>query len=251
MLRPSCIMNKFYEMPDFCYCNNEYQSVQPPQSGGRYGAARAFSAIYKSFMLQICRYEQNVSISGHAIPPVSSGMTNSAVERLNDGQRDCLRLVLAHHNSKEIARELGVSPHTIDQRLRTAMRIMEVPSRFEAARKFAAFEADDLYQPLIYQMPDVERGRKNGKLVSPTERTASDRTGSTDDISNVDGNIAVVAFDRSEIGRLRLPVPRYRGERNSLGTVARLGWILAIAIASALSFGGLIAGLEALSRLKG
>ncbi|WP_339689331.1 helix-turn-helix transcriptional regulator [uncultured Parasphingorhabdus sp.] len=178
-------------------------------------------------------------------------MTVSAAEKLNDGQRDCLRLVLAHHNSKEIARELGVSPHTVDQRLRIAMRIMEVPSRFEAARKFAAFEADDQYQPLIYQMPEVERGRKNGKLVSPTERTASDRTGSEDDISNVDGNIAIMAFGRSETRRRRIPVPRYRGERNNLGTVARLGWILAIAIGSALSFGGLIAGLEALSRLKG
>ncbi|WP_339826754.1 helix-turn-helix transcriptional regulator [uncultured Parasphingorhabdus sp.] len=178
-------------------------------------------------------------------------MSNSVTERLNDGQRDCLRLVLAHHNSKEIARKLGVSPHTVDQRLRTAIRILEVQSRFEAARKFAAFEADDRYQPLIYQMPDVEPGRKNGEPDSSTGRTVRDRTGSTDDISNADGNIAIMTFGKSEFRHPRLPVPRYRGERNNLGTVERLGWILAIAIGSALSFGGLIAGLEALSRLKG
>tara|TARA_R110000824_G_scaffold353214_4_gene540331 strand:- start:2223 stop:2759 length:537 start_codon:yes stop_codon:yes gene_type:complete len=178
-------------------------------------------------------------------------MTIPAVERLNDGQRDCLRLVLAHHNSKEIARELGVSPHTVDQRLRTAMRILDVQSRFEAARKFAALDMEDRYQPLIYQMSDVERRRKNEKPDPSTGRTASNRTGSINGISDVDGSVAIMAFEKSEIRHRRLPVPRYRGERNNLGTVERLGWILAIAIASALSFGGLIAGLEALSRLKG
>ncbi len=178
-------------------------------------------------------------------------MTISAVERLNEGQRDCLRLVLAHHNSKEIARELEVSPHTVDQRLRTAMRILDVQSRFEAARKFAALDGEGRYQPLIYQMSDVEPPRKNGKPDSSTGRIPSDRTGSIDDVPNVDGNVAVMAFEKSRIRRRQLPIPRYRGEKNNLGTVERLGWILAIAIGSALSFGGLIAGLEALSRLKG
>ncbi|WP_417818870.1 helix-turn-helix transcriptional regulator [Tritonibacter scottomollicae] len=178
-------------------------------------------------------------------------MTISAVDRLNEGQRDCLRLVLAHHNSKEIARELEVSPHTVDQRLRTAMRILNVQSRFEAARKFAALEVEDRYQPLIYQMPDVEPQRKNGKPDSSTGRTVSDTSGSIDDFQNMDGNVAAMAFEKSQIGRQRLPVPRYRGEKNTIGTMERLGWILIIAIGSAFSFGGLIAGLEALSRLKG
>jgi len=181
-------------------------------------------------------------------------MTISNVDRLSDGQRDCLRLVLAHHNSKEIARELGVSPHTVDQRLRTSMRILNVQSRFEAARKFAGLDTEVRYQPLIYQMLDVESQCKNGKLDSSTGRIVSDETGSATDISKVakvDGNVAVMAFEKSEIRHPQLPIPRHRGERNNLGTVERLGWILAIAIASALSFGGLIAGLEALSRLKG
>ncbi|WP_417594552.1 helix-turn-helix transcriptional regulator [Parasphingorhabdus sp.] len=181
-------------------------------------------------------------------------MTMSNVDRLSDGQRDCLRLVLAHHNSKEIARQLGVSPHTVDQRLRTSMRILNVQSRFEAARKFAGLDNKVQYQPLIYQMLDVESESKNGKLDSSTGRTVSDETGSVTDISKVakvDGNVAVVASEKSEIRHPQLPIPRHRGERNNLGTVERLGWILAIAIVSALSFGGLIAGLEALSRLKG
>lgn len=171
--------------------------------------------------------------------------------RLTDGQRDCLRLVLAHHNSKEIARELGVSPHTVDQRLRIAMRVLDVQSRFEAARKFAGLEVEAPYQPLIYQMSDVEPSRKSRKPDSSTGRSGSESPGSTRDVSNMDGNVSVMALERPEIRQLPLPVPRYRGENNSLGTVERLGWIMAIAIASALSFGGLIAGLEALSRLRG
>lgn len=181
-------------------------------------------------------------------------MTISAVERLSEGQRDCLRLVLAHHNSKEIARELGISPHTVDQRLRMAMRILDVQSRFEAARKFAALDLDAVYQPLIYQISDVEPSGKNGESQSSTGRNVSyarNRAGLTNDDSDVDGSAVVMAFEKSEISHRPLPVPRHRGEKNTLGSAERLGWILAIAVGSALSFGGLLAGLEALSRLKG
>ncbi len=178
-------------------------------------------------------------------------MTNPAVDRLNDGQRDCLRLVLAHLNSKEIARELGVSPHTVDQRLRTAMRILNAQSRFEAARIFAALDRENTYQPLIYQLSAVEPARKNGKQDPSAGRIRSERAGTIDDVEYADGGGAVMALEKAEIRRRPLPIPRYRGDKNSLATVERLGWILAIAIGAALSFGGLIAGLEALSRLKG
>ena len=178
-------------------------------------------------------------------------MTISAVDRLNDGQRDCLRLVLAHHNSKEIARQLGVSPHTVDQRLRTAMRILDVQSRFEAAREFAAIDAEARYQPLIYQVSDVEPPRKNGRLGGSIGRSASDEIALIKEAPKIDGNAIGAAFGKFQIRRQCFPIPRYGGEKNNLGTLERIGWILAIAIGSALSFGALIAGLEALSRLIG
>lgn len=178
-------------------------------------------------------------------------MTNSEMDGLNDGQRDSLRLVLANLNSKEIARELGVSPHTVDQRLRTAMRVLNVQSRFEAARKFALMDPENTYQPLIYQSPAVEPRPKNGKLGRSTERTGSERVGAMGDVANVDGGGAVISLERSETRRRRLPIPHMHGEKNDLGAVERMGWTIAIAIGAALSFGGLIAGLEALSRLRG
>ncbi|WP_417620164.1 helix-turn-helix domain-containing protein [Parasphingorhabdus sp.] len=187
-------------------------------------------------------------------------MSMPAVDRLNDGQRDCLRLVLAHFNSKEIARELDVSPHTVDQRLRMAMRILNAQSRFDAAKKFAAFDQENAYQSLIYQPSDVALQTKIANLRSSTGSIAagtiaggvgSDCADLVDHNSNGNAGVPNGAFEKPEVRHRRFPIPQYRGEKNSLGAVERLGWILAIAIGSALSFGGLIAGLEALSRLNG
>ena len=193
----------------------------------------------------------NLRVSPMPIRLVFFAMTAGNIDKLNDGQRDCLRFVLAHLNSKEIARELGVSPHTVDQRLRTAMRILNAQSRFEAARKFAAADQQQAYQPLIYQPSTVELARENREQEPSSGRTRNKRTGKTDDGANADSSSAIMALEQSEIRHQPLPVPRFRGEKNSLATVERLAWILAIAIGSALSFGGLVAGLEALSRLKG
>ena len=71
-------------------------------------------------------------------------MTPMDAERLNklsEAQRICLRMVFMHMSSKDIARELGISPHTVDQRLKGAMQILGVDSRVEAARILARHEA--------------------------------------------------------------------------------------------------------------
>jgi len=171
--------------------------------------------------------------------------------RLSEGQRECLRLVLGHMNSKEIGRELDISPHTVDQRLRGALRILSANSRFEAARKFAEVDTENSYQSLIYQTPHVEKSGEGVTLNSSAKRDGSFEDPLVKDASKVDGNIAAISLDGSETKQNRLPFPQYRGEKNELSTVERLGWVLVIAIGSALSFGGLLAGLEALSRLRG
>jgi len=241
----------FHETAEICYYCGSYQSVKIGQSGGRYGAWSAIPAIFVGFLLQVCSHIVPVNNSEHSIRWAAPDMTMAAMDRLNDGQRDCLRLVLAHLNSKEIARELSISPHTVDQRLRTAMRILNAQSRFEAARTFAALDRENIYHPLIYQRSAIEPASKSGEQDPSSRRTGNEKTGVMDDGVSADSGGAITALEQSEIRRRPLPVPRYRGERNSLATVARLGWILAIAIGSAVSFGVLVAGLEALSRLKG
>lgn len=81
-------------------------------------------------------------------------MDEDRLAGLTEGQRACLRMVLRHMSSKDIARALSISPHTVDQRIRLAMKTLGVTSRIEAARLLAAAEPG--YQGLIYQSPDID-----------------------------------------------------------------------------------------------
>src|SRR3546814_12092677 len=55
------------------------------------------------------------------------------IATLNQGQIDCLRFVHAGLASKEIARLLNISPHTVDARLKSACGKLGTKSRFQAA----------------------------------------------------------------------------------------------------------------------
>lgn len=83
--------------------------------------------------------DSNISTSAQSIP------------HLTEGQIACLRLVVQHHTSKEIARKLGISPFTVDQRLDAARRKMNAASRKDAAKIFAALEMESISQPLVYE----------------------------------------------------------------------------------------------------
>src|SRR5689334_13336836 len=86
------------------------------------------------------------------------------VARLSAGQLDCLRLVNDHLSSKEIAAELDISPHTVDQRIRGALHILGVERRSQAARIVAqhAGPYEGTYQRLIHQSPYIEGDEANG-----------------------------------------------------------------------------------------
>lgn len=83
----------------------------------------------------------------------------SAMGRLSTGQMNVLHRVAQHKSSKEIARELDISPHTVDQRVRRIHNILGVSTRSEAARVYMAAnnsldECDaDICGGLIYQKP--------------------------------------------------------------------------------------------------
>ena len=77
------------------------------------------------------------------------------VGRLSAGQLECLRLVGEHLSSKEIAAQLNISPHTVDQRVRQALQTLGVERRAQAARLVA--KHDGSYQRLIHQAPDIDR----------------------------------------------------------------------------------------------
>ena len=58
--------------------------------------------------------------------------------RLSPRQEECLRGLLQLKSAKEIARELGVSPHAVEKHLRIAREKYGVASSAEAARLFAS-----------------------------------------------------------------------------------------------------------------
>jgi DNA-binding CsgD family transcriptional regulator len=64
----------------------------------------------------------------------------SAFDTLTDKEKDTLRLLLRGHDAKSSARELGLSVHTVNERLRDARRKLGVTSSREAARRLLAEE---------------------------------------------------------------------------------------------------------------
>lgn len=229
-----------------------------------------------------------------APPRRHAGMTarprpNPGLAALTDGQRDCLRLVYNHMTSKDIARTLGVSPHTVDMRLRLAMKALSVGSRIEAARLLVQAEAGgtatgDAYQPLIYHPSEIagatEISDSSGPGSSNGDEPADDLISMADEVVWQDHSFlfspvagpsafgpprttdASVPFGTQYpasgsgaaavdpgIGSRSLAGSRPWGTKNDLGIGARLGWIAVIAIGSSLAFGSILAALAALKTL--
>ena len=166
------------------------------------------------------------------------------VARLSAGQLDCLRLVNQHLSSKEIASELDISPHTVDQRVRGALHILGVERRSQAARIVAQYGGP--YQRLIHQPPHLERGRddaQHGGAVSFQIRHA-DRAGGA-------GTPVFITEQRNGGSWSSLPLPfaTRSNPRNEMSVGARLLWIVLIAMGAAFSAGVYLAGLESLARL--
>src|SRR3954466_9489022 len=92
--------------------------------------------------------------AGSREPDGGQGEIEMRVAKLSRGQLDCLLLVDQHLSSKEIAAELNISPHTVDQRIRLALQALGVERRAQAARLVSRHHQP--YQRLIHQSPYVE-----------------------------------------------------------------------------------------------
>ena len=66
---------------------------------------------------------------------------------LSEKEKQTLRLIVRGHDAKSIARDLGLSVHTINERLRDARRKMAVSSSREAARLLLEVEDRALPTP--------------------------------------------------------------------------------------------------------
>ena len=166
------------------------------------------------------------------------------IARLSQGQLDCLRLVDQHLSSKEIAAELGISSHTVDQRVRGALQILGVERRSQAARLIAQYCGP--YQRLIHQPPYIEGDEPIDQQVG----AVSNQIRHADRAGEIEGTVLNTeqspAFLRSS---LPPPFATRSNPRNQLSVGQRLLWIVLIAIGAAFAAGMYLAGLESLSRL--
>jgi DNA-binding CsgD family transcriptional regulator len=167
------------------------------------------------------------------------------VARLSQGQLDCLLLVDQHLSSKEIAAELGISPHTVDQRVRQSLQILGVERRSQAARIVAQYSAP--YQRLIHQPPYIPAEPRLGH----SEAAVSHQIRHADRAGEVGGGTGFLTEQRPVFLRpsLQPPFATRSNPRNEMSVGQRLFWIAAIAIGAAFSAGMYLAGLESLSRL--
>ncbi len=167
------------------------------------------------------------------------------VAKLTPGQLDCLRLVDQHLSSKEIAVELGISPHTVDQRVRQALHTLGVSRRAQAARIVA--QASEPYQRLIHQSPYIEAAAGAGNQ----DGAVSNQIRHAGRAGEARGNPSFHTEQRRGLSwsSLHLPFATRSHPRNEMSVGLRLLWIVIIATGAAFSAGMYLAGLESLARL--
>ena len=138
------------------------------------------------------------------------------IGQLSAAQIEVLQLVDQHLSSKEIAARLSISPHTVDQRIREALRILGVERRAHAARI----------------------------VTEHSSRSATLADGDGSGVGPVGGSRAHTRSARA------WPIPT-TNRPNPLGAAERLIWILCIALFSAMAIGMFLAGIESFARLTG
>lgn len=85
---------------------------------------------------------------------------NAILSSLTDKQRAVLDLLIEHRTSKEISRLLGISHHTVDQRIMLARAKLGVASRAEVAQAYRRLMAEmganaSIYERTVYDLSDL------------------------------------------------------------------------------------------------
>ena len=141
-------------------------------------------------------------------------VTSADPNRLTERQRECLRLVHANFEAKEIAKALGLSPHTVNEHLRDARRILDASRSMEAARILVAYERD------------------NSPVPDPIGVGAA--------LPAPEGELAPQSEPPSTVARRN---------RYQLGFLVRTSLIVAIALGAVALTGALLVGAEAITHV--
>tara|TARA_B100000678_G_scaffold231842_1_gene200613 strand:+ start:113 stop:949 length:837 start_codon:yes stop_codon:yes gene_type:complete len=89
------------------------------------------------------------------MPANHPSVSTSAIVRLTEKERECLRLWLEHKTAKEIALDLGISHHAVEKRLKMARTKLDVATSLEAARALAEAEG---YEQIVTGSSELSSG---------------------------------------------------------------------------------------------
>lgn len=146
-------------------------------------------------------------------------MTDPDFGRLTPRQRDCLRGSAALKSAKRIGNDLGISESTVYGHLDSATKVLGAPDRATAALWFQAHER-------LEHHGDPQKPSGQPSRVVPTDPAAAGKQAS------------------AASGSLRLPFRAKGSAHNDLSPLQRLAWIPLLALAFAVGFGMLAAGLR-------
>lgn len=141
--------------------------------------------------------------------PDACDMGNQPIDELTERQKQCLRGIYANLSIKEIGQQLNLSPHTVNEHLRDARRVLRVSRSMEAARILVAHEGDTRDVPM------------------PMGVAADAASNDTD--------------TASPIGHVR--------NRYNLTALQRIGLTVAVAFSALAFAGALIGGADAINRV--
>lgn len=98
--------------------------------------------------------------------------TDALTDALSDKEKETLRLLLRGHDAKSSARELGLSVHTVNERLRDCRRKLGVTSSREAARVLMAAETSEATPERLGDKPlgDASGGSSAADPAAPATR---------------------------------------------------------------------------------
>ncbi|TSB01597.1 helix-turn-helix transcriptional regulator [Sphingorhabdus contaminans] len=180
--------------------------------------------------------------------------TPGGLEELTERQIDVLVRVAQLKSSKQIARELGISHHTVDQRLRTIIEKLGVESRADAARAYVAFLGRNpldeklIYEDTAYQFPHLV----DGAILSEQEPSAGEWNPAADGTGQRLQEVQAHYF----AGDVSAPPARSvfsvlleADRKNRLTVWGRALCILATMFLTLLVMGALVGLAEGLSRL--
>ncbi|ABQ66763.1 helix-turn-helix transcriptional regulator [Rhizorhabdus wittichii DC-6] len=175
-----------------------------------------------------------------------SPMSIEAISKLTARQRDCLRLVLHHKQSKEIGRELGISPMTVDNHFRSAIQTLGVSNRLEAALMLASHEGDEPSQRLTSQPHPVVSPAESSIMASSSDIGDGQREMTS---ALREDQVPYRTYREASFIDFPLPVPTRGKPRNDLSIAQRLFWIAILIFGMGLGAGALLSGFAALTNI--